>query len=261
MNKKNSGPRILYIDIETAPVLARVWGLYDQTVGLNQIKHDWSLLSWAAKWSDDDKIMYMDQRNAKDIDNDKNILKGIWELLDQAQIVVGQNSKSFDIKKLNAKFIERGLPPPSSYRQIDTLRVAKKHFSFTSFKLEYMAEKLCKKYKKEKHAKFSGFEMWKECLAGNKDAWNEMEKYNKIDVLVLEELYEKLKSWDNSINFNVYNSEETTTCKCGSNKFKRNGYAYTNCAKYQRWKCTSCSHETRDKTNLLSKEKRASLRS
>ena len=31
-------PRIGVIDIETAPIVGNVWGLYDQNVGINQIE-------------------------------------------------------------------------------------------------------------------------------------------------------------------------------------------------------------------------------
>lgn len=257
MNKK---PRILIIDIETSPLITYTWGLFDQNIGLNQIHTDWHLLSYSAKYLDEKKIYYDDQRNAKDITNDKKLLEGIWKLIDESDIIIGQNSKSFDIKKLNARFIFHGMNPPSSYRQIDTLRLAKKHFGFTSNKLEYMSKKLCNKYKKLSHKKFSGFELWKECLAGNKEAWDEMKKYNQYDVLSTEELYNKLKSWDNSIDFNVYEDGIVNSCKCGSNTFKKNGLFYSNNGKYQRYKCTKCSSETRSKQNLLSKEKRASLR-
>lgn len=261
--KKKSNVKVLLLDIETAPMLGYIWGLFDQNVALNQLKADWHVLSWSAKWLDDppDKVMYMDQRNEKSIEDDTRILRGIWKLMDEADVIIGQNSKKFDIKKLNARFIEKGFPPPSSYRQIDTLVIAKKHFGFSSNKLEYMTKKLCTKYKKSGHAKFSGFELWKQCLAGNKAAWKEMQEYNKMDVLSLEELYHKLKPWDNTINFNVFNDEEgMLECSCGSTDLKRSGYVYSNSGKYQRYICQKCGKEHKDKENLLSAEKRKSLK-
>lgn len=264
MAKKKSqhqGPKVLVFDIETAPILGHVWSLWDQNVALNQIKSDWHILSWSAKWLHDpaSKVMYKDQRNAKNIENDKDLMVGIWKLLDEADVVITQNGKSFDQKKLNARFILNGFQPPSSYKHIDTKIIAKRHFAFTSNKLEYMSDKLCTKYKKLKHAKFSGFDLWKECLAGNIEAWKEMEKYNKYDVLALEELYHKLIPWDNSINFNLYSDGLNNTCKCGSTDFAKNGFYYTATAKYQRYKCKDCGAEHRDRTNLFSKEKRQSL--
>jgi len=256
------GPKILLFDIETAPIIAHVWSLWENNVALNQIENDWSILSWSAKWLDDppNKIMYQDQRNAKNVSDDKKLLKKIWELLDEADIVITQNGIAFDQKKLNARFILNGIQKPSSYKHIDTKRIASKHFAFTSNKLEYMTDKLCKKYKKLKHKKFPGHEMWTECLKGNQKAWKCMEKYNKYDVLALEELYKVLIPWDSTINFSLYYDDETVVCTCGSKDFRNKGYAYTQTGKFRRYKCNSCGKETRSRENLFSKEKKKSLR-
>lgn len=258
---KKTGPKILVFDIETSPILGYVWGLWDQNVALNQIHSDWHVLSWSAKWLGDppSKTMYADSRNNKNLEDDSKLLKGIWALLDEADVVITQNGISFDQKKLNARFVLNGMKPPSSFKHIDTLRLAKKHFAFTSNKLEYMTDKLNKKYKKLKHAKFAGFSLWKECLAGNQDAWKEMEKYNRYDVLALEELYNTLIAWEKNVNFDVYRDDEDHVCTCGSTSFKRNGYAYTATGKFQRYACLSCGKEHRSKENLLTKEKKKSL--
>jgi hypothetical protein len=270
MSKKNNkclapkpkGPKVLIFDIETAPIIAHVWSLWENNVALNQIESDWHVLSWSAKWLGDppNKVMYMDQRNAKVIENDKNLLQGIWDLLDEADVVLTQNGKNFDQKKLNARFVMNDFQPPSSYKHIDTKIIASRHFGFTSNKLEYMTDKLCTKYKKLKHKKFPGHELWQQVLKGNLEAWKEMEKYNKYDVLSLEELYTILIPWDNSVNFNLYHDDEDHVCKCGSTKLIRNGFYYTNVGKFQRYKCKDCGTESRDRENLFSKEKKDSLK-
>jgi len=258
----NDGPKVLVYDIETAPMLGYVWSMWDNNLGLNMIKHDWYVLSWSAKWlgSDESTVMYMDQRYAKDMEDDRRILEAMWELLDECDIVITQNGKKFDQKKLNARFILNGMQPPSSYRHIDTLQLAKRHFGFTSNKLAYMTDKLCTKYKKLDHAKFSGFALWKECLDGNLEAWDEMELYNRYDVLSLEELYGKLMPWDNSVDFNVYRDETDTICSCGSKNFMKNGYRRTNTGIFARLKCKKCGAETKAKFNELSKAKKKALR-
>ena len=125
------GPRVLILDIETAPILACVWKIWDECVGLNQIKQDWHVLSWAARWIDDPagEVMYRDQRNAKKLEDDKALITPLWHLLDEADVVVTQNGVSFDIRKLNARFILNGMQPPSSYKNVDTLLIAKRRFS------------------------------------------------------------------------------------------------------------------------------------
>jgi hypothetical protein len=257
----SGAPKILTLDIETAPIIGKVWSLWQNNVGLNQIVNDWYVLSWSAKWLHEDHVMYEDKRDSWDDEDDGALLKGIWDLLDEADIIVTQNGKKFDAKKLNARFIINGYNPPSSYKHIDTLQIAKRHFGFTSNKLEYMTDKLCKKYKKLKHGRFPGMELWNECMKGNPDAWNEMEEYNIYDVLSLEELLFILAPWTNIIpNINVYHDEDEIRCFCGGTEWAHNGYAYTSLSKFDRLQCVDCGAEKRGRVNLLSKEKRKTLR-
>lgn len=262
IKRHGKGPKILFFDIETSPIKSYHWGLFDQNIGLNQIDTDWFVLSWAAKWAGPSaRTVYMDQRFAKDIEDDKRMLQGIWDLLNEADIVITQNGIKFDQKKLFARFIINGFKPPSSFQHIDTLRIAKKNFAFTSNKLEYMTDKLNTKYKKLKHAAFPGFELWKECLRGNPKAWREMEKYNRHDVLALEELYGKLMAWDHGVNFDLYSDDVIAAdiCKCGGLLVK-NGHCYNPTGKFQRFRCFDCGAEVRGRDNLFSKEKKKSLR-
>ncbi len=137
--------------------------------------------------------------------------------------------------------------PPSSFRQIDTMRLAKKSFAFTSNKLEYMSNKLCTQYKKLKTKKFQGFELWKACLANNQEAWKEMELYNKHDVLATEELYQKLAPWGTGIDFNIYMEETKPSCNCGSSNFMKNGFFYSSVGRFQRYRCGDCGAEASEK--------------
>lgn len=250
---KENTPNILILDIETSPILGNVWTLWNNNLGLNQVRKDWHVMSWSAKWYREDEVMYEDQRNAKNIENDKKILKPLWKLLDKADIVVTHNGKAFDIKKLNARFILNGMQPPSSFRNIDTKLVAKKHFGFTSNKLAYLTDKLCTKYKKLSHGKFPGQELWTQCQRGNLEAWEEMKVYNEYDVLSLEELYEVMLPWDDTINFTIYFEDDR--CSCGSTNIKKNGIYYTNSTKYQKYKCGDCGKEYRDTKSIKAEKK------
>lgn len=258
---KANKAKVLFLDIETAPILAYVWGIWEENIGLNQIKRDWHVLSWAAKWMGEDKMLYSDQRNAKDVSDDKKLLKGIRDLLDEADVIITHNGKRFDQKKLFARFVINEIERPSSFQHIDTLQIAKKHFAFTSNKLESLADVLKVKYKKEKHKKFPGFQLWEECLIGNEEAWPEMERYNKQDILVLEAVYNKLIPWsDTNVNFNVYTDSLETVCKCGSTSLKKNGVHGKGNSLYQRYKCKVCKAEFKGIKNILSPEKKKSLK-
>jgi len=256
-----TGPKILLLDIETSPLICYAFDLFDQNIGLNQIIRDWYVMSWSAKWLGDppENIIYADCRD--NIGNDYGLLSQIWQLLDEADIVVGQNSKRFDEKKLAARFILNGFPPPSSFRSVDTLIVAKRVAKFTSNKLAYTTDKLCTKFKKLDHGKFAGFELWKACEAGSLEAWDEMENYNRYDVLSLEEYYLKIRPYDRKHpNLNVFNESLENRCSCGSIDFRSNNYVYSNTGKFNRYNCNSCGAEYVDKYNLLDKEKRKALK-
>lgn len=258
--KKTNGPRILLIDIETSTLTVTTWGIRDQYINVPQIKTDWHLLSYAAKWLNEPKMFYRDQRGLKKVSDDRQLLKDLWKLLDECDILVTQNGVSFDHRKINARFAIHGMTPPSPFRHIDTFRMGRKHFAFTSHKLEYMTGILNKKYKKLKHSKYPGQELWDEVMKDNLDAWKVMEKYNKYDVLSLEELYLTIRAWDTSIDINTYRADNDIMCNCGSKEFHKRGFFHTNTGKYQRYTCTKCGAHTRSKTNLLTKDKKTSLK-
>jgi len=260
MSKKKQGPKILILDIETIPLTAYTWGLFDQNIALNQIKDEWAILSFAAKWLDDKHIFYMDQRKEKNIRNDKKLLKALWKLMDESDIILTQNGISFDIKKINARFLLNGMNPPSPSRQIDTLRIMRKNFALTSNKLEFATKALCKKYKKLTNRKYSGFTLWSECMKGNQSAFKELEVYNKYDILSLQELYvDHLRKWDTSINFSVYNDSNKPVCSCGSTKIHKHQIYTNNIGRFQKYKCQNCGSVFKGGPNLLSKEKKKSL--
>ncbi|CAI3971394.1 DNA polymerase exonuclease subunit [Variovorax phage VAC_51] len=260
--------KILTIDLETAPIKSHHWGLWDQNIGLNMIDTDWTILSYAAKWLHEDRTMYKDTFFQRDQRKDLALLKTVRNLLNEADIVVGQNVQRFDLKKLNARFILNGIAPPSPVRIIDTLKVAKRHFAFTSNKLEYMSDKLCVKYKKLKHGQFPGFELWAEFLKRNPLAQAEMEKYNRYDVLSTEELYLIMRPWiQGHPNVNLYTGVGDIDGKpfaercphCGSSALKKKGFRFTQLGQYQRYHCGGCGAWPHGRTNLIPKAQRAAL--
>lgn len=255
-------PRILTIDIETAPLMVHAWGLFDQNIGLNQIDTEWTILSYSAKWLGDQHVMYRDTFHQKNKRDDKRLVREIWKLLNEADIVCGQNVQRFDRRKINARFILNGLPPPSPYRVVDTMLMARKTFGFTSNKLEWLSDKLCTEHKKLKHKQFPGFELWAAFLAGDPLAQKEMEDYNRVDVLSTEELYLKLRPWTpGQPNVNLYNEDDGQLhCTyCGSTNLTKKGHRFTQVGKYQRYHCGDCGAWPHGRKMLNDKEARANL--
>lgn len=186
--------RVLIIDIETRALTTKTWGLWDQNIGLNQVVDDGGILCFSAKFLGENKTYFFGTGGK--VKNEKKVITAAWKLMSEATIVLGQNSNQFDIKKLNAKFLEYGLGDPGPYRKLDTKIIAKRHFSFISNKLEYLSKKYNKKFKKLSHSKFPGYELWDQYEKGNKQALIEMEAYNKADVLATEEVFLELAKFD-----------------------------------------------------------------
>tara|TARA_X000001382_G_C3168207_1_gene178611 strand:- start:198 stop:1133 length:936 start_codon:yes stop_codon:yes gene_type:complete len=237
-------PKILLFDIETALMEVYVWGLYKQFISHNNIIKDkdgeeksWFVLSWAAKWLYDENVQSdivtpKEARKRKD----KRILESIWKLLDEAEIVIGHNLDRFDIRKLNARFIDNDLDPPSPYKTIDTLKIARREFAFVSYKQDY----LTKHFKLEQKLETS-FDLWVKCMQGNQEALNTMEEYNCHDVMGLEEVYLKLRPYiKNHPNLGVL--MDANVCpNCGCDDLEElDTYYFTTANKFQVYRCIGC---------------------
>jgi hypothetical protein len=254
-------PRILVLDIESAPIEAYVWGLWDQNIGIDFIKTDWTILSYAAQWLDGSKPFYADTggRGAEKVRDDSMLLEQVWRLLDEADLVVAQNGKRFDVRKINARLIEHGYTPYSPIRVIDTMLEARKAFAFTSQKLAWTSKLLTDSPKSE-HKKFPGFELWIECLKDNPLAWKELKKYNIQDIVSTRKVYYRLRPWmATHPNLGTYDLRAGGVCpKCASPKLRHAGFTTLQQGVYTRYQCTSCGGWCRGKKLLTDVETRKS---
>lgn len=230
--------KILILDIETAPNIAYVWGAWKQNVGQNQWVKKSHIMSFAAKWLDDDTIYYEENRKS----NDKVIVKALYDLLDEADIVVAHNGQKFDLPVIIGRGVIHGFPPPSPYFVVDTLLVARKELRLVSNSLANLCEQLDLPLKGG-HKNYPGFELWLGCLRGEDAAWEEMKEYNIADVISLEALYLRLRPYIRN-HPNVVrdeNGEEYACPKCGSTNIQWRGYYYTRAGLcYKRFVCLDC---------------------
>lgn len=225
--------KILAIDIETSPNLAHVWGLWQQNVGLPQLLESTEMLCFAAKWIGQSKTMFYSTH----WDGKQEMLDAAWTLLDDADAVMHFNGKSFDVPHLNREFVQAGMTPPSPYRQIDLMLAARKTFKFPSNKLQYIAGALNVGSK----VQHTGHTLWIKCMAGDDKAWAEMRRYNKQDVLLLEELHTKLLPWiGNYPNAALHNAVKDGCTKCASTNVQRRGTVKTAASEFPQFHCQSC---------------------
>ena len=254
------GPDIRTLDIETSPITAYVWRTFKENIGTDQIIDDWSVLSYCAKTLGKRGVRYMDTSDKENPRDDYDVLQALWEELDSADILIVQNGKKFDLRKINARLLALGFPPPRPYKVVDTLIEARKVAACTSNKLEWLGKYLTD-VEKDKHPEFPGISLWRECLNKNPKAWAVMRRYNPQDVVTTERVYLKLRPYiEGHPNVAAYYDDEHVRCpKCGSRRVERDGFAYTQTGQYHRYKCWKCGGWSRSRYTLNSKEKRKSL--
>jgi hypothetical protein len=129
-------------------------------------------------------------------------------------------------------------------QEIDLLEVVKGNFRFISNKLQHVSTQLGLAGKVE----HTGFELWKDCMAGDAKAWALMKKYNSGDVTLTEELYDRLRPWiRNHPHMGLYSGEEEVCSRCGSDDLERRGFTFTAVSKFQRFRCKGCGSWSRGK--------------
>ena len=234
------GPKILFYDVETAPSLGWFYDRYKENAIID-VKADWYVLSFAYKWAGQKKVTFRglpDYRGYKtDPENDKALMRDIWGLLDEADIVVAHNGDRFDLRKCNARFVVHGLPPPSPYRSVDTLKLARKHFKFDSNRLDALGGYL-KVGRKLPH---NGAATWLGCMQGDPRAWKTMGRYNIRDVELLESVYYKLRPWATTHPALTYYTGKLADCpKCESANVEHRGWNSNRTGRKKRMVCRDC---------------------
>lgn len=225
--------KILLFDIETSPHLSYTWGKYEQDV--IDFKEEGHIMCFAYKFLDEKKIYTVATIDFKK-DGERMVVENLHRLFDTADIIIAHNGDDFDIKMVNRSFARYGMQPPSPYETIDTKKLAKSRFRFTSNKLDDLGEYLGLGRK----IQTGGFQLWLDCMAGNKKAWKKMLAYNKQDVALLEKIYLRLRPWAKT-HPRIDTTDKILCPVCGSHKVQRRGYGYTASGfMYYRFQCNSC---------------------
>lgn len=235
--------KILFYDIENTPLISYNWGIWEQDA--IEVKEEWYILSFSYKWLGDKKTHFCSLPDyklyKKDPKNDRELMKTLWNLMNEADIVIGHNSIMFDNKKAFSRFIQHGFKAPKPFQNIDTLQVARKYFKFDSNKLDRLGQY----FKLGRKVKHEGFSLWLGCMSGDKKSWKKMGEYNKQDVILLEKIYLKMLPYvTKHPNIALLNEDLTGCHNCGSKSFQKRGFNLskgTKCIiKKQRYQCNKC---------------------
>jgi DNA polymerase elongation subunit (family B) len=229
--------KILLFDIETSPIIATTWSLYQDHINHTDIIQDSFIISAAWKQYGVKKVhaTSINDFKRKSDDDDYGVCKALREAFEDVDIAIGHNSDKFDFKKLNARLIYHGLPPLPKIVQLDTLKEIKKIAAFTSHRLDFLGKKLIGHGKIE-----TSNGMWLRAMKGDRKAVKEMVEYNKIDVVRLEEVYTKIKPYIKNHPYLVPKSD----CKCrncgGGNLYKNKIRLSAGGLRTQQYQCKDC---------------------
>ena len=236
-----SKPKILFWDIETSYMQKQGFSLYPNFISPDNIMIDWHLICAAWRWEGQKRVSAVSllddkKRFEKNHHDDEFVIRKLHSVLEEADFVVAHNGDQFDIKKFNTRAIFHGLDPLPPFKTIDTLKMAKRTFKFSSNRLDYIAKFLGVGRKIK-----TSNELWIKCYLGDKKAIREMVTYNKMDVEVLQNVYDKLKPYDQGSQLNMGLFTGEVGCpSCTSKNFQSRGYTITRVSRYRRYQCKDC---------------------
>lgn len=233
--------RILCLDIENAPPGWWAFKARRQFLGAGQQREQGELLCFGAKWLGKPKFLFSSIHDP----GYEGMIQEAWNLLDEADAVMHYYGRRHDIPMLNTEFLKSGLGPPSPYKQIDLYYEVRRIFHFDYSSLDYVAKQLGLSGKRS----MGGIAALNACRDGDEQAWQKMKRYNKQDVLLLEELYGKLQPWIRSPSLGARHGADVCP-KCGSMFLKPRGYSFTQTGQFQRYRCNDCGAWSRATTRL-----------
>ena len=243
---KSGTPKILFIDIETSPILMTSWSMRPPYAGAVYVLRDTYILMASWKWGHERTVRTAAlpdfPRYKRDRHDDKDLCRVLRRLLDEADIVAAHNGDAFDLKKINSRLITNGMKPPSPFKTIDTLKAARKAFKFDSNKLDNIGRYL----NEGRKIPNTGAALWRGCVEeGDPKSWGVMRRYCKQDTELLVRVYDRIKPWmPNHPNMNLYDKARLAhacpTCK--GTRVQRRGFIVKVATRRARFQCQDCGH-------------------
>lgn len=251
-------PNILLFDIETVPMEVYAWGLFKPILNYHNIKRDWCILSWAGKWLHLPEV-FSDITTPDEIKerDDSRICKSLFDVLEEADIIISHNALKFDIRKTNSRFLLNGIKKPSPYQVIDTLKESRSLFAHSSHRLDFLGSMI-----KRKEKLYTNFDLWIMCMDGDEESLKYMDEYCKNDVLLLEDVYMEMRGWIKSHpNLGLYAETTEPVCPtCMSKDIESCGEYITTAGAFNSLRCNNCNAISRMRKSNLTLVEREKLR-
>jgi hypothetical protein len=245
MSSKPKGPRILLWDIETSHNIVAAFRLWDRggmSIPHGNVIQERYIISASWKWLGDKKVhavstMDDPERFAKNPHDDYHVVKTLHEVLSEADVIVAHHGDAYDTKFFRGRSLVHGMPPIPPVQSIDTKKVASKHFLLNSNRLDYLGALLGVGRKIP-----TSNQWWLDILVGTDEkrraAITKMVRYNKQDVLLLEDVFLKLQPFmTGTVNWQMFDVDGPCP-KCGAHEgFQSRGVHKSKTRTYRRFQC------------------------
>lgn len=171
-------------------------------------------------------------------DGSEGMLRRAWDAYDAATVLYGHNVDYFDTRHLNTEWRDLGLPAPSPFKVVDTLKEARKTFGDESKTLAALTARLGIETKTDKYS----VEMARAAVAGDVKAQKRIKAYNVGDIAASEALVDRLRGWISSHPHNLMGTiDDRPTCnQCWGDNLVSNGIKLAAQIAYKLYRCTDC---------------------
>lgn len=220
-------PRILVVDIETAPAELYGWGMFKQNFGVSQVKAPPYILCIGCKWVGEKDVTMFSRWEHGEV----GMLESLLHLIEQSNAVVSKNGIKFDIPWIRTELLRLKMRPLPNLTHIDLERAARAYFRFLSNRLDFIGQ-----YLDEGGKHKTDFDLWKDTMNGCPKAQKRMLAYCAEDIRLTERIYKRMRP--HIENHPAIRAQGAEGCpKCGSRKTQKRGVRYTACFEIQRHQC------------------------
>jgi hypothetical protein len=227
--KGTGKPRILSLDVENSPHLVYSYDLWGANISPDKIVEPARLLCWAGKWYGKSSVIFASEYH----DGVESMLDQLWQVLDEADIIVTYNGVRHDLPIILRTLLENGYPPPSPWHDIDLYQVVKRRYKFASNRLGYVTQALGLETKLETGVA----QLWKKVLDEDDKAWSAFRRYNKQDTIVTELLFRALLPIIKMPHLGLWSGDMSSCPRCGSMELTPAGIVTTKTSAYMKCVC------------------------
>lgn len=223
-----TSPKILFFDLEST--------------GVNALKSDLGIvMCFGYKWGSEKKAhtLTLTAPELRRLD-DRRLLIQASELMVEADLLVGHFASVFDRRFIQGRLLIHQLPPIPFTKLRDTCMIARSVANYSSNRLKHLANILNLKHQKLEN---NWPQAWLEILRGNMGVLEDLAHYCRGDVLAVEELYNRLKVFDNPHPRMV---DDRGRCGLCGGAVEYRGYALAGEHKYRRFVCKKCGKWSRE---------------